>query len=396
MNNLILNEKNYSIYVLEELYKIENFSNEYKSELRLLSKKIRKDMWKDGNDEVLYIMLRSINKVYKWVYIDYNLFDLGVIIQYVIHLKKYKEYLNIKLDNLYYEKLIDDIRIENARKIVIKQWKDINNSENGLQTFISVFDDVFKTCMNKNRGAFFHELKSTDVICRVVEGWGHNTDRFIPWPNKTQNRWNPPGKTYLYLSFSKKNEEYSDELSLNEYICLEEVRAVNGGKYMSCKFTPNMGGNILDLSYNDILLGQLNYEVDAYISRLTEDFKTDVLSDQNIIRKYANHPKEMEEFIRSRQKSFQVNNDFISDSYAKQYLKLICSCIYDKVDEKDEAKLGEIYKSFHILSEYLEKNGITGIIYPCTRTKKVIGKNLVLFNIEDARPVGDTLRNISY
>ena len=47
-------------------------------------------------------------------------------------------------------------------------------------------------------------LKKTDVLCRVVSDWGHDTDRFIPWPNKVQNHWNPPGRTYLFLFFAEK------------------------------------------------------------------------------------------------------------------------------------------------------------------------------------------------
>jgi len=86
----------------------------------------------------------------------------------------------------------------------------------------------------------------------------------------------------------------------------------------------------------------------------------------------------------------------VEESYAKQYLKMICNCIYKKVDEKDEDKREKAYRSFHILSEYLESKGVTGIIYPCTRTKKIIGKNLVLFNANDAVPIESSIREYRY
>ena len=35
-------------------------------------------------------------------------------------------------------------------------------------------------------------------------------------------------------------------------------------------------------------------------------------------------------------------------------------------------------------------------IYPCTRTKKIIGKNLVLFNRYDATPIETSIREIIY
>lgn len=81
---------------------------------------------------------------------------------------------------------------------------------------------------------------------------------------------------------------------------------------------------------------------------------------------------------------------------AKTYLKMVCNTIYKKVDEDDNAGKEKAYKSFHILAGYLESKGITGIIYPCTRTKKIIGKNLVLFNRYDAVPIKDSIREIIY
>ena len=81
---------------------------------------------------------------------------------------------------------------------------------------------------------------------------------------------------------------------------------------------------------------------------------------------------------------------------AKQYLKMVCNTIYKKVDEKDEIGKEKAYKSFHILSMHLERKGVTGIIYPCTRTNKVVGKNLVLFNPADAKPIAESIREVIY
>ena len=51
--------------------------------------------------------------------------------------------------------------------------------------------------------------------------------------------------------------------------------------------------------------------------------------------------------------------------------------------DTDEKGKERTYKYFRILAEYLERKGITGIIYPSTRTKKMEGNNIVLFNEED-------------
>jgi len=86
----------------------------------------------------------------------------------------------------------------------------------------------------------------------------------------------------------------------------------------------------------------------------------------------------------------------LTESIAKQYLKSVCSCIYSKVDDKDEMEKARAYKSFHILAEYLESKGITGILYPSTRTKRMEGNNIVLFNKEDAAPVHGSIKQYLY
>lgn len=71
---------------------------------------------------------------------------------------------------------------------------------------------------------------------------------------------------------------------------------------------------------------------------------------------------------------------------------MICQSIYTKVDEESDEGKEKAYRSFHLLSEYLESKGITGIIYPCTRTNRIIGKNIVLFDIKDAIPIKGSIK----
>ena len=75
---------------------------------------------------------------------------------------------------------------------------------------------------------------------------------------------------------------------------------------------------------------------------------------------------------------------------------MVCEVVYKKVDSTDEAEKEKQYRSFHILSSFLETKGVTGIIYPCTRTRKIIGKNLVLFNPNDAVPIDNSIREIEF
>lgn len=132
--------------------------------------------------------------------------------------------------------------------------------------------------------------------------------------------------------------------------------------------------------YNDVLSNIVN----------------ELLSDSNKIERYKRDKKFLSSEIHKLQHKYEIDRSIIEESYAKQYLKMICSCIYKKVDETDETKRKEAYKSFHALALYLEEKGVAGIIYPCTRTTKIIGKNLVLFNRYDAEPIEGSIRKYKF
>ena len=389
-----MNENIYSNKILLELDKLEKFSTKYKAELRLLSKKIRKDFW-NNNDANLLKLLVLVNGVVNKKYLDRDVCTFELLQDYIDTLKMFGTIYVPNLTEDYYEKLSDEIRLENARVIIEEKWEIINCSTDSEKSFLEIFDDVFTNCIDKHNDAFFYPLKKTDVLCRVVDGWGHNTDRFIPWPNKTQNRWNPPGRTYLYLSFSETPQTYSNEFSLNEYICLEEYRAKKGEKYSFCSFEPLVDGNILDLSYNDVELTEIIRSMDIYGREIEKKVLAELTADSEKVKQYVKKPKELKKEIKFKIEKHH-NRKVVEDAVAKQYLKMVCNTIYKKVDEKDEIEKEKAYKSFHILSMYLERKGVTGIIYPCTRTNKVVGKNLVLFNPADAKPIAESIREVIY
>lgn len=389
----------YSIIMLEELQRLENLSDEYAEVLRLLSKKIRKDFWKTHNTEKLAKLLRVINDTYEMMFQYINYFDLSCIIEYVKILAKYCFFICPDLEAGYYNQLIDDLQMESARVIIERQWKDITASEDGLKSFKEIFNDIFTKCLNGNRDKFFHKLTDTDVLCRVVNDKCEiNKERFIPWDNAhTLNRWNPPGKTYLYLSFAEKDEKYNSNLMLSEYICLEEYKAKKGKRYFFCNFRPITEGVIFDLSYNDVPLRKIKNRLLEYEESLVEKMVQELMANPNAMIKYRNRNKLKKDIQRLQSEDrYAIDKDIIEESVAKQYLKMICNCIYKKVDETDDDKLELAYKSFWALAQYLEEQGVTGIIYPCTRTNKVQGKNLVLFNKYDAEPIEDSIKEFNY
>lgn len=387
----------YSILMLEELQKLENLSDEYSAELLLLSKRIRNKFWNENNTKNLAKLLKAINSVYQMVFSIIDYFDISVIYEYIALLSKYSIKICPQLSIDDFETLKYDIQLENARVIIEKQWDDITASEDGLKSFIEIFDDVFTNCIDIHKDKFFHKLSTKDSLCRAVDDkYPINKDRFIPHKAKTNNRWNPPGRAFLYLSFSEVNKSYSDDLSVNEYVCLEECRAKKGNKYYFCDFSPTKEGNIFDLSYNDITVKDIYNIIDNHIEETKNSILNEILEDSSKLEMYRDNKKLLEKRIKSLQKKYEIDDLIIQESYAKQYLKMVCNCIYKKVDENDENEKEKAYKSFHALALYLEQKGVTGIIYPCTRTNKIKGENLVLFNKYDAEPIENSIREYVY
>lgn len=132
--------------------------------------------------------------------------------------------------------------------------------------------------------------------------------------------------------------------------------------------------------------------VSDYQQEMTQKMIDEMMSDPNLIEKYAGNKRKLKRDIKKN----PIDESIIQESYAKQYLKMVCNCIYKKVDESSEDKKEKAYKSFHILLEYLENKGVTGIIYPCTRDNTISSKNLVLFGKEEAVPVENSIREIIY
>lgn len=260
---------------------------------------------------------------------------------------------------------------------------------------MKVFGDVFTQVITKYEDLFFHNMTEKDILCRMVKSGSCNEIRFIPDPKFTaMNRWNPKGRSFLYMSFGNQEHLYNEDLTLEEYVCLLECRTELNTPCSFCRFEPTTEGRVLDLSYNDSKLSSFRKLLQKHADDLSKQGLEDLLSDPEIFAR-----KNDKEYIGSRVKEavsgLAISEQVLTESVAKQYLKLICSCIYTKVDGTEDEK-EKAYKPFHILAAYLEQQGVTGIIYPCTRSNKVIGKNVVLFNPADARPIAGTIKRYFY
>lgn len=60
---MLIKNVNYNMLILGELQRLEDLSSEYKAILILISKRIRRDLWQCGkNDVMLYKMLNECGK----------------------------------------------------------------------------------------------------------------------------------------------------------------------------------------------------------------------------------------------------------------------------------------------------------------------------------------------
>ena len=89
--------------IISELDKLENFSPKYKAELRLLSKKIRKDFW-NNNDVNLLNLLVLANRVIDRKYPNRVVCTYGMLEDYIDVLEMRGAIFVPKLTAEYYEK----------------------------------------------------------------------------------------------------------------------------------------------------------------------------------------------------------------------------------------------------------------------------------------------------
>lgn len=96
--------------------------------------------------------------------------DLNMPGEYIRLLEQYKTFYGSPHSSDFYLQFLDDLQLYSASQIIEDQWQHITSSDDGLKTFIEIFDDVFSQCIDVHKDKFFHPLSETDVLCRAVKG----------------------------------------------------------------------------------------------------------------------------------------------------------------------------------------------------------------------------------
>lgn len=397
--NVRYNEPDYFSLIILELSKLENLSKEYQDELLLISKYVRRnilDCYISKQIYQVFFRLNYITELFSNIFGKGNYWTIDTVIDYSKHV--FSKFPNCSRDTDK-AKLVDEIYMVNMKKNIIPQWENILEATNSENAFIDIFDDFFTNAIEKYPNIFIKKIKESYVLCRMVKVKKCDANRFIPLPECTyQNRWNPPGKSFLYMSYGECEHYYDGNISLEEKVCLLECRTERDTEVSFCNFKPRNEGRILDLSYNDIEVTELNDELNTFSNSHTDRIIEEILLENRYNKdslKSEINQNELKKNIKEKIDAIPNTYEKVTEIVAKHFFKLVCSCIYSKVDGSEEEKENE-YKSFHILSNYLKSKDITGIIYPCTRDMSLKGKNVVLFEPNDALPIPSSIRRYHY
>ena len=131
------------------------------------------------------------------------------------------------------------------REVVQQAWDELNPYNEIVPTYpksiIDLLDDFFETCVEKYPDIFLIKGNELGTLTRCRRGsFKMEKDVFPPSLELAEsknivNRWNPPGRRYLYMAHSLNNS-FVTERTENEYTCFHEMRAKKGEEYTFADF----------------------------------------------------------------------------------------------------------------------------------------------------------------
>lgn len=228
-------------------------------------------------------------------------------------------------------------------------YKDINCVRK-----VDFFDRLFQILENDNA---FLLANQNDIkhIFRSAECVWDNHERFIPkFKYASINRMNGKDKIYYYFGISYK--KYSDDAIKT---CFHEIR-LDKDFATVCEFKLKDNLKIIDLTKDD---NPPKTEAEAI----------------DYLKKYVNKTNDQHKGIKLALSKLFFS--IFSDSGA-----------FTPIDKKNttEEQTKLMYMPFWTLAEYLETKNYDGMIFSSSVCKE--GKNLVIFNLNNAYPVESSLK----
>ncbi len=287
-------------------------------------------------------------------------------------------------------------------------WKQINpyfksefvNDDFFEKNIIDILDDTFNNSIDIYKNDFYIPLNEFEFLHRGRRGKWFNEDDLLPpsidiaEKNNIINRWNPPNKRYLYLAAAFTNKDFDINITINEYTCLQELRVHQKEEVTISNFNivyKSNTNNILNLNYDDISSNDIISNADIDLKDISEKIIKNMR-----VNKISPTPDNIKKLIGEKIDKIKKEASILC---GKILLKELCEAIFIPLDKTEDADIilkDKCYKSFHILAEYLESRNIGGIYYPSTRMKLIglNGSNLVLFNVDNAKPDVSSFKTI--
>lgn len=299
--------------------------------------------------------------------------------------------------------MADNEELDRKNRVVIQQSWDELNPYNSIvpsypKSLIDLLDDFFVNCVDRYPDLFLVKCKDLGFLTRCRKGIYEREADVLPPPleialrNNIVNRWNPPGKRYLYAAHSLVNSVLCG-ISENEYTCFQEMRAKKGEEYTFADFEVVSGSRdkcFLNMDYTGLEQSDIETHYDNVIRDEAQAIANAMIETGVLLTK-----EQLKPIIRKGTQKLAVGY------VGKSFLLPICQTIFTPIDDDkcpDGSEREKAYKSFHILAEYLEKKNIAGVIYPSTRTALlgIHSQNAVAFHVEDFAVVSNSLRTLVF
>lgn len=241
------------------------------------------------------------------------------------------------------------------------------------QTFLKVFDDIhnhMSVAMKCELSAIKAKVLLRGTVLDNTETPDY--DRMLPNAKfiSKDNRFSPPGIEWLYLAVGDKRE---DALACSKAEC----RVTDKDIFASCHFEIDEKTgiqNIIDLTIAD---GLSTKEINDCLEKAGQKYKN----------KAMRRSFQAGIIVPSKETDKVKMKAAIEQWAFRTYMKLLSEQIFIPVSDTYDKSL--MYAPFQCMAQYFILKGYSGIVYKSTVSDK--GKNLVLFDKNYAKPVGDII-----
>lgn len=395
-------------YAFDLIFEINKLVDRHESsELKIVCEAM--DSYKNPEDRIVFAqILNNFNTKIKYC----DIF-CGDLLTGDTNQKKYRSLIERQCSNELYTRikkvlgarwngflqLYEILYQEKIRGFIKKLWdampsdRPVVGAERG---FKNIFEDLHDNVLVKYPTLFIKQLKDVGNMYRC-RSWAVNDDYKLMLPDERyvkNNRWNPDGIAYLYLSCDDKFQTFDGVVNMAQKTCFEEIRLVDGSEVAVCQFKPlKKDAKIIDLCYEDTDPSKLSKEFKTPPKEAHQIVVNKILKDTMLAKKITKLVQEnswdgfvdkaepdLKKILKETGLDMKID-ELVHIRTSTLMLSLIDKSIFEAVDIETDPEL-KTYIPFREFSQFLIKKGYDGIIYRSTRMNMIglSGKNLVLFN----------------